>query len=67
VKNPLSNTSLGQQLALATAAMCLLVSLALVTLAAISSRYMQLQQQQDYGSSLARRPAECLRLAAAVP
>ena len=54
VKNPLSNTSLGQQLALAAAAMCLLVSLALVTLAAISSRYMQLQQQQDYGTSLAR-------------
>jgi len=57
VKNPLSNSSLGQQLALATAGMCLLVSLALVTLAAISSRYMQLQQQQDYGSSLARQIA----------
>jgi hypothetical protein len=37
--------------------MCLLVSLALVILAAISSRHMQLQQQQDYGSALARQIA----------
>jgi uncharacterized membrane protein affecting hemolysin expression len=37
--------------------MCLLVSLALVTLAAISSRHMQLQQQEDYGSALARQIA----------
>ncbi len=57
MKNPLSNSSLGQQLALATAGMCLLVSLALVTLAAISSRHMQLQQQEDYGSALARQIA----------
>lgn len=37
--------------------MCLLVSLALVTLAAISSRHMQLQQQDAYGSALARQIA----------
>jgi uncharacterized membrane protein affecting hemolysin expression len=57
VKNPLQNSSLGQQLALATAGMCLLVSLALVTLAAISTRHMQLQQQEEYGSALARQIA----------
>ena len=37
--------------------MCLLVSLALVTLAAISSRHMLLQQQQHYGSALAHQIA----------
>ncbi len=37
--------------------MCLLVSLALVTLAAISTRHMQLQQQEEYGSALARQIA----------
>ena len=43
VKSRIENTGLGQQLALVTAGLCLLVSLALVTLAAISSRHMQLQ------------------------
>jgi hypothetical protein len=57
VRNPLDNSSLGQQLALVTAGLCLLVSLALVTLAAISTRHMQLQQQQEYGSALARQIA----------
>ncbi|GEM_PF-263850 len=57
VKNPLRNSSLSQQLALATAGMCLLVSFALVTLAAISTRHMQLQQQEEYGSALARQIA----------
>ena len=57
MKNLLENSSLGQQLALLTAAMCLLVSLALVTLAAISTRHMQLQQQEEYGSALARQIA----------
>ena len=57
MKNPLQNSSLGQQLALATAGMCLLVSLALVILAAISTRHMQLQQQEEYGSALARQIA----------
>ena len=57
MKKLLQNSSLGQQLALATAGMCLLVSLALVTLAAISTRHMQLEQQEEYGSALARQIA----------
>jgi uncharacterized membrane protein affecting hemolysin expression len=57
VKNPLQNSSIGQQLALLAAGLCLLVSLALVTLAAISTRHMQLQQQEEYGSALARQIA----------
>jgi hypothetical protein len=57
VKNPLQHSSIGQQLALITACLCLLVSLALVTLAAISTRHMQLQQQEEYGSALARQIA----------
>jgi uncharacterized membrane protein affecting hemolysin expression len=64
VKIPFQNSSLGQQLALVTAALCLLVSLALVTLAAISSRHMQLQQQQEYGSALAHQIAR--RISAAM-
>ena len=57
VKNPFQHSSIGQQLALLTAGLCLLVSLALVTLAAISTRHMQLQQQEEYGSALARQIA----------
>ena len=57
MKNPLQHSSIGQQLALLTAGLCLLVSLALVTLAAISTRHMQLQQQEEYGSALARQIA----------
>jgi uncharacterized membrane protein affecting hemolysin expression len=57
VNIPFQNSSLGQQLALVTSGLCLLVSLALVTLAAISSRHMQLQQQQEYGSALAHQIA----------
>ncbi|MEE4145678.1 MAG: hypothetical protein V2I26_12815 [Halieaceae bacterium] len=57
MKNPLQNSSIGQQLALLAAGLCLLVSLALVTLAAISTRHMQLQQQEEYGSALARQIA----------
>jgi uncharacterized membrane protein affecting hemolysin expression len=57
VKNRFENTGLGQQLALVTAGLCLLVSLALVTLSAISSRHMQLQQQEEYGTALAHQLA----------
>lgn len=57
MKNTLQNSSLGQQLALVTSGLCLLVSLALVTLAAISTRHMQLQQHEVYGSALARQIA----------
>ncbi len=52
------NTGLSQQLALVACGMCLLVSLALVTLAAISSRHMQLQQQEEFGRALAHQIAQ---------
>ena len=57
MKSRIQNTSLGQQLAIITAGLCLLVSLALIALGAISSRHMQLQQQQEYGSALAHQIA----------
>ncbi|MEM8662291.1 MAG: hypothetical protein AAGF35_15515, partial [Pseudomonadota bacterium] len=63
MKNLLLNSSLGQQLAVVSAGLCLLVSLALVTLAAISTRYMQLQQQDEYGSALARQVASRISIA----
>jgi len=45
-------------LALLTSILCLLVSLALVALAAISSHHMQLQQQEQYGTALAQQIAQ---------
>ena len=53
----MENSRLGQQLALVAASLCLLVSLALVALATISSRHMQLQQQEEYGTALAHQIA----------
>lgn len=53
MNNRFRNNSLGQQLAFVTAGLCLLVSLALVTLGAISSRHMQMQLQEEYGTALA--------------
>lgn len=53
MSNRFSNSSLGQQLALMTAGLCLLVSLALVALGAISMRHMQMLLQEEYGTSLA--------------
>lgn len=58
VNSRIQNTSLGQQMALISAGLCLLVSLALVALAAISTRHMQLQQQQEYGTALAHQIAQ---------
>ena len=58
-----SNTSLGQQLAILTAGLCLLVSLALVALSAISSRHMQLQLQEEYGTALAIQVAQRVSIA----
>ena len=49
-----TKTSLGQQLALICAGACLLIGLALVALASISSRHMQLSQQEEYGTALAQ-------------
>jgi len=54
VKSSLRTTSLGQQLAVIAGVLCLLVSLALVTLAAISSRHMQAELRDEYGSALAQ-------------
>lgn len=57
VINRLQKTGLSQQLAIVACGLCLSVSLALVTLAAISSRHMQLQQQEDFGTALAHQIA----------
>jgi len=54
VKKPGSKTSLGQQLALVAAGLCLAIGLAMVILGAISSRHMQLSQQEEYGTALAQ-------------
>ena len=48
------NASLGQQFAILTAGLCLLVSLALVALGAISTRHMQSLLEEQYGSALAQ-------------
>lgn len=52
-----NKANLGQQLALVTAGMCLLVSLALVALGAISTRHMQMLLQEEYGTALAKQVA----------
>ncbi len=57
MSNRFDNTGLGQQLAFVAAGFCLLVSLALVALGAISSRHMQLQQQEAFGTALAHQIA----------
>jgi hypothetical protein len=57
LKNRIENTGLGPQLAFVAAGLCLLVSLALVALGAISSRHMQLQQQEEFGTALAHQIA----------
>ena len=54
---PLQDRSISQQLALLAASLCLLVSLALVALAAISTGHMQAQQKEEYGYALARQIA----------
>lgn len=53
----LKNSHINQQLALLTAGLCLLVSLALVTLSAISSKHLQRQQQAEFGNALAHQIA----------
>ena len=53
VNNRFTNTSLGQQLAILTAGLCLLMGLALVILGAISTRHMQTLLQEEYGSAVA--------------
>ncbi len=53
----LKKASLNQQLAYTAAALCLTVSLALVVLAAISSKHLQREQQAEFGSALAHQIA----------
>jgi hypothetical protein len=57
VNSRFNHSGISQQFALTTAGLCLLVSLALVTLGAISSRHMQAQQQAEYGTALAHQIA----------
>ncbi len=64
VNRRIENIGLGQQLATVAAALCLLVSAALVALGAISSRHMQLQQQAEFGTALAHQIAR--RISAAL-
>jgi hypothetical protein len=54
VNNRFRHIGLGQQLAILCAGMCLLVSLGLVALGAISTRHMQTLLQEEYGTALAR-------------
>mgnify|MGYP001814991448 FL=1 len=51
----LEKISISQQAALLTAGLCLLVSSALVGLAAVSGLHMQLTRQQEFGSALANQ------------
>lgn len=51
------NASISQQFALVAAGLCLLVSLALVTLGAISSKHLQREQQVGFGNALAHQIA----------
>ena len=53
----ISNLKLSQQLALVASGLCLTISLALVALAATSSRHVQLAQQEFFGGALARQIA----------
>lgn len=53
----LDKISISQQLALLTAGLCLLVSFALVGLAAVSGQHLQLKQQDQFGSALAEQLA----------
>jgi hypothetical protein len=53
VNSRIRNTSLSQQMAMTVSGLCLLVSLALVTLGTISSRHMQMELQKEYGATLA--------------
>ena len=55
--NRLKNAPINQQLAYSAALLCLVVSLALVVLAAISSKHLQREQQAEFGSALAHQIA----------
>lgn len=54
----MGNTKLSQQFAFVAAAVCLLVTVALVVLSTVSSRHMQDALQQQYGDALAQLIAQ---------
>ncbi|MEZ5570754.1 MAG: hypothetical protein R3E64_01925 [Halioglobus sp.] len=54
MNNRFSHSSLGQQMAIIAAGLCLVVSLALIALGAISTRHIQMLLQEQYGTALAR-------------
>jgi HAMP domain-containing protein len=60
VKEKLQEMGLGQQLALTASTCCLLVSLALVVLASLSSQHLLQTQQSEYGTALAQQIASRL-------
>ncbi len=64
VNKALANSSLGQQLALMCAGLCLVVSVAVITLAAIGGQHLLEEQQEQYGTALARQVA--LRVSSAM-
>lgn len=64
VNKRFSDSSLSQQLALIAATGCLLISLALVAVAATSSQHMQASQQAGFGNALAQQIAR--RISAAL-
>ncbi|MFK8048573.1 MAG: hypothetical protein AB8B81_09080 [Halioglobus sp.] len=57
VNNTLRNLNLAQQMAIIACALCLVIGLALIALAATSSKHMQLEQQDVYGAALAEQIA----------
>ncbi|MEQ9464772.1 MAG: hypothetical protein RJQ10_14005 [Haliea sp.] len=63
MSNRFRDSSLSHQLALVAALACLLISLALVVLAATSSRHMQEVQQASFGNALAQQIARRISVA----
>jgi hypothetical protein len=63
VPDRFKNAPLSQQIATIAAVLCLLVSLALVILGAISSKHLQRQQQLEFGNALAHQIARRVSLA----
>ncbi|MBT5008024.1 MAG: hypothetical protein HOM95_15155, partial [Halieaceae bacterium] len=61
--NRFHNAPLSQQIATLAAILCLLVSLALVILGAISSKHLQNQQQLEFGNALAHQIARRVSVA----
>ncbi len=63
MKNTIRNLSLAPQLAIIAFGLCLAIGMALVALAATSSRHLQLAQQEIYGTALAQQISSRVTLA----